>query len=83
MSLGRCICSGSGGRCSGRRVRMKNMTRIDKTGRYETLVAVAMSEHPEPIWIVAIQHGHEFASLDADIVLVPRHKRVKNDVSSG
>lgn len=78
---GRCICSGSGGRRSG--VRMKNVTRIDETGWYETLVTIAMSEHPEPIRIVAIQHGHEFASLDADVVLVPRHEGVKNDVSSG
>jgi len=62
---------------------MKNVTRIDETGRYKTLVAVAMSEHPEPIWIIAIQHGHELASLDADIILIPRHERIKNNVPSG
>lgn len=77
---GCCICSGSGG-CRGS-VRMKNVTRIDETGRYETLIAVAMSEHPEPIWIVAIQHSHEFTSLDADIVLVSCHECVKNDIPS-
>lgn len=84
MSLcGRCICSGSGGRRGGRCVRMQNVTGIDETGRYKTLVAVAMSEYPEPIRIVSIQNGHEFASLDADIVLVSRHECIKNDVSSG
>lgn len=59
------------------------MARIDETRRYETLIAVAMSEHPEPIRIVAIQHRHELAPLDTHVILVSRHERIKDDVSSG
>lgn len=62
---------------------MENVARINKTGRHETLVAVAVSQHPEPIRIVAIQHRYEFASLDTDVVLISRYKCVKDDVSSG
>lgn len=80
MSLcGCCIRSGS---CSGSRVRMKNVTWIDETGRHETFITVAMSEHPEPIWIIAIQHCHEFTSFNTDVILIPRHECVKNNISS-
>jgi len=76
------ICSGSGSTCVSGCVRVQNMTGINETRRHETLVAVTMSQHPEPIRIIAIQHRDEFASLDADVVLVPRHKRVEDNVSA-
>lgn len=80
---GRRVRSGrSGSRCGSGRVRMQHMTGVDETGWHESLVAVAMSQHPEPIWIVAIQHRHEFPSLDAHVVLVTRHERVEDDISA-
>lgn len=83
MSLrGRCV-RGSGGGRRGGRVRMEHVAWIDETGWHETLIAVAMSQHPEPIRIVAIQHRHELAPLDAHVVFVSRHERVENDVPPG
>lgn len=85
MSLrGCCICCGGGGdRRGSRRIRMKNMTGIDETGWYKTLITIAMSKHPKPIRIVAIQHCHKFASLDADVVLISCYECVKDNISSG
>lgn len=83
MSLHGCRVRSGGSGCRGGRVRMENVARIDETGRHEALIAVAMSQHPEPIRIVAIQHRHELASLDAHVVFVSRHERVEDDVSSG
>lgn len=83
MSLrGRCVGSGSGGRRGGR-VRMEDVTWVNETRWHETLVAVAMSQHPEPIRVIAIQYRDELASLDAHVILVSRYERVEDDVPSG
>lgn len=55
---------------------------INESAWHETFLAVA-PDHPVPIGVFSVEHGDEFATLHAHVVLVASYERVQDDVPSG
>ena len=61
---------------------LNGIKRVDKPGRDKSL-ALVVSGHPVPVWVVRIEHCDALTSLHREVVLVLGLVGVKYDVATG